>query len=84
MKSRRRIFIRRKTSPMRALGMLTLIFAGSFAAAAITFDWSDGPLAATTPTQAHIALPGASGWIDRTSGLRLAASSANPATHEHR
>ena len=68
LRSRRRLFTRRKSSPVRFLGALTLIFAGSFAAAVITFGWPER----LVPAAANV---GADGLLTHIPAMRLAASS---------
>jgi hypothetical protein len=82
MRSRRRIF-RRKTSPIRWLGMITLIFAGSFAATVITFDWPDASLPHAAQNLGNPTLVGAGGLLARTPVMRLAATSPGTSP-EHR
>jgi hypothetical protein len=75
MRSRRRIFRRKKASPMRLLGVLTLVFAGSFAAAIVTTDWQDSLPTETRQGLSGKALAGADGLLARTPAMRIAASS---------
>ncbi len=74
LRSRRRLFTRRKASPLRLLGALTLIFAGSFAATVLSFDWPESPAPGVSNAKAQ-------GLLARIPALRLA---ANPSQHEHR
>jgi hypothetical protein len=69
---------------MRLLGVLTLVFAGSFAAAIVTIDWQGGLRAETSHGLNGTALPGADGLLARTPTLRLAASSASAAQPDRR
>jgi hypothetical protein len=84
MKSRRRIFRRKRASSMWLLGVLTLAFAGSFAAALVTSDWEDHPQMETARGVAGTALSGADGLMARIPALRLAASSASVALPDRR
>jgi hypothetical protein len=69
LRSRRRLFTRKKSSPVRFLGALTRGFAGSFAAAVMTFGWPES----LVPAPANSA---AGGLLTHIPAMRLAASSA--------
>jgi hypothetical protein len=69
IRSRRRLFSRKKSSPVRLVGALTLIFAGSFAVTVITLGWPES----LAPAHANSV---AQGLFTHIPAMRLAASSA--------
>jgi hypothetical protein len=69
LRSRRRLFSRKKSSPLRLVGALTLVFAGSFAVTVITFGWPES----LAPAPANGT---AGGLITHIPAMRLAASTS--------
>ena len=74
IRSRRRIFRRRKASSMRLVGVLTLAFAGSFAVV-IAIGWQGGLQAEAPRGLAGTTLPETDGLMAHMPAMRVAASS---------